>query len=167
MSLWPAYNDFQCFHHHHYHPARNITPDWSFYILWCIGINGKFDPCSVFFSLGLFSFKLLSLGETHWWKVCVEMYFLPKVCLTQKYILGLSFFKKSFEPAALVYSYLWDKLATKGEIRSGSAVYHIYIYSAMIIRWLCMISIYTEVNRYSVMVYHIHLRLQENWFCLC
>merc|ERR1712083_595387 len=25
VSLWPVYNDSQCFHNHHYHPAENIT----------------------------------------------------------------------------------------------------------------------------------------------
>ena len=70
------------------------------------------------------------------------MYFLPKVCLTQKYIWGLSFFKKSFEPAALVYSYLWDKLATKGEIR----------------KWLgCVSYLYLQCNDNSVIMYDVHL----------
>ena len=70
------------------------------------------------------------------------MNFLQKVCLTQKYILGLSFFKKSFEPAALVYSYLWDKLATKGEIR----------------KWLgCVSYLYLQCNDNSVIMYDIHL----------
>ena len=56
--------------------------------------------------------------------------------------LGLSFFKKSFEPAALVYSYLWDKLATKGEIR----------------KWLgCVSYLYLQCNDNSVIMYDIHL----------
>ena len=70
------------------------------------------------------------------------MYSLPKVFLTQKYISGLSFFKKSFEPAALVYSYLWDKLATKGEIR----------------KWLgCVSYLYLQCNDNSVIMYDIYL----------
>ena len=98
--------------------------------------------------------------------VCAEMYFLSIVCFTQKYILGLPFFKKSFEPAALVYSYLWDKLATKGEIRKWlGCVSYLYLQCNDNSVIMIMIYIYTEVNRFSVMVYHIHLKLQENFVC--
>ena len=69
------------------------------------------------------------------------MYFCQK-CVWLKNILGLLFFKKSFEPAALVYSYLWDKLATKGEIR----------------KWLgCVSYLYLQGNDNSVIMYHIYL----------
>ena len=101
-----------------------------------------------------------------WNTLIKNVYFLSKVCLTQKYILGLPFFKKSFEPAALVYSYLWDKLATKGEIRKWlGCVSYLYTQGNDNSVIMYHIYLYTEENRYSVMVYHIYIYMKID--CVC
>ena len=149
VSLWPVCNDSQCFHIHHYHPAENITPDWSFYILWCIGINGKFDLCSVFY---FYAYLLSSCY--HWVKhTDKKMCIFCQKCVWLKNIF-CPFSKRVLSRQHLftvIYGTSWRQKEEKG---SGSAVYHIYIHRVMIIQWLCIISIY------------IQRKIDIQWWCI-
>ena len=125
VSLWPVCNDSQCFHIHHYHPAENITPDWSFYILWCIGINGKFDLCSVFLFLGLFTFKLF-----HWVKhTDKKMCIFCQKCVDSKIYFGFALFQKEFWAGSTCLQLFMGQAGDKRRNKEVARLCIIFIYT--------------------------------------